>query len=177
MRRFKLDSIASTIVVEARSSVGPIAWEGRFPTGEFEVAVEDGQIVKPDDAIGQLDFDLRYLTSGNIVQDAELQRRMDVRRHPTAHVELVTATAAADGIFELSGTLSLHGRTRDLQGRVEVSFEGMDRLLVRGTQQIDIRDFGIPVPNLLMLQIYPDVNVSMVLVGSTAPLPATKDAG
>lgn len=172
MQRFKVDSIASTIVVEANSSVGSIAWEGRFPTGEFEVPLDGSTIVDPEAAIGQLDFDLRYLTSGNIVQDAELQRRMDVRRHPTAHVELRSARAISDHKFELTGMLSLHGRSNPLQGPVEAGFEDQDRLVVRGTQGIDIREFGIPVPNLLMLQIFPEVTVSMVLVGSPAPVAA-----
>jgi hypothetical protein len=35
------------------------------------------------------------------------------------------------------------------------------RLVVRGEQVVDIRDFGIASPTVLMLRIYPDVVVGL----------------
>jgi hypothetical protein len=35
------------------------------------------------------------------------------------------------------------------------------RLVVRGEQVVDIRDFGVASPTVLMLRIYPDVEVGL----------------
>ena len=52
--------------------------------------------------------------------------------------------------------------SRRLQGTVEIA-SGLDdgRLVVTGDQALDIRDFDIASPTVLMLRIYPDVRVRL----------------
>ncbi len=101
------------------------------------------------------------LRSGNGLYDAELLRRIDARRFPTATVEL--RGCAASGLasrYHLEGALTFHGVTRPVHGAVDVRVVA-DHLVITGEQSFDIRDFAIPSPTVLMLRIYPDVRVRL----------------
>jgi polyisoprenoid-binding protein YceI len=65
--------------------------------------------------------------------------------------------------YQLQGDLTFHGVTRLLTGTVEVAFPATDVALVYGEKVIDIRDFDVPSPAVLMLKILPDVRVRMSL--------------
>ena len=53
--------------------------------------------------------------------------------------------------------------TRLLTGTVEIAFPATGVALVYGEKVIDIRDFDVPSPAVLMLKILPDVRVRMSL--------------
>lgn len=166
MLRYRIDPDRSTVVVEARSSVGPIAWEGVGPSGEFAVAGIDGEIHPGSDPGGWMELRLDQLTSGNRLYDAELLRRVDASQHPVARVELQDVTTGdTDGWYHATGELRFHGVTRRISGDIEVEVREDHTVLVTGDQQIDIRDFGLPAPTMLMLKVYPDVHVHMVVQG------------
>ena len=166
MRRLRVNPDSSTIVVEARSNVGPIAWEAVGPTGEFAVALSDGGAATDPSPQGWLELRLDTLTSGNRAYDAELQRRLDTRRHPAARVELREVRRAGNSHrFHVVAQLGLHGVEREVDGEIEVEVREDESVLVTGQQQIDIRDFGLPAPSTLMLKVYPDVRVHLVVQG------------
>jgi polyisoprenoid-binding protein YceI len=94
--------------------------------------------------------------------DAELLRRIDARRFPTAKVELRECTASGLGSrYGLKGDLTFHGVTRPAEGTVSVEALSDHRILITGEQVFDIRDFAVPSPTMLMLRIYPDVRVRL----------------
>ena len=43
------------------------------------------------------------------------------------------------------------------------------KLVIRGEQVVDIRDFGIASPTVLMLRIYPDVVVGLQIEAELEP--------
>jgi hypothetical protein len=51
--------------------------------------------------------------------------------------------------------------TRTLQGPVVASIPGPGRLTVSGDQVLDIRDFAVSSPTVLMFRIYPQVVVKL----------------
>ena len=166
MRRLRVNPGSSTIVVEARSNVGPIAWEAVGPTGEFAVALSGGSPTTDPPPWGWLELRLDSLTSDNRAYDAELQRRLDTRRHPVARVELREVRRTGNAYrFRVTALLGLHGVEREVDGELEVEVREDDTVLVTGQQQIDIRDFGLPAPSTLMLKVYPDVRVHLVVEG------------
>jgi hypothetical protein len=166
VRRLRVNPGRSTIVVEARSNVGPIAWEAVGPTGEFSVALSEGRPVTEPPPQGWLELRLDALTSGNRAYDAELQRRLDTRRHPVARVELREARRAGnDHRVHVVALLRLHGVERDVDGEIDLEVRDDETMQVTGQQQIDIRDFGLPAPSTLMLKVYPDVRVHLVVEG------------
>ena len=111
---------------------------------------------------GSLEIKMSELRSGNDLYDAELLRRIDARRFPTASVELQECEASGPGSrYGLKGELTFHGVTRPAQGTVNVEAVSDSRLVITGEQVFDIRDFAIPSPTVLMFRIYPDVRVRL----------------
>jgi len=156
---FVIDPGRSTVIIEARSSVGPIAWEVTSPVGAFTLA-QDG--LDPTGAAGHLELELARMSSGNRVYDAELLRRVDAHRFPRARLELSSATTAEDGLIQAVGTVEFHGVRRPLNGTLRLERAG-GGLLVTGQHVVDIRDFELPPPTMLMLKIYPDVHVHLIV--------------
>ena len=109
-----------------------------------------------------LEIDVEQLRSGNSLYDAELLRRIDARRHPTVTLDLRGCTAlGSTGRYQLQGEVTFHGVSRPLDGTVSVAMPCEHTLVVRGEQVVDIRDFGVVSPTVLMLRIYPDVVVGL----------------
>jgi hypothetical protein len=171
VRHLEIDGERSTVIVEARSSVGPIAWEGVGPRGRVALADDGARVVTAPRPSGWLELPLDALRSGNRVYDAELLRRVDARRHPVARIDLEDAVVAdAPGRYHATGRLAFHGTTLPVSGELEVDLRPDGTLHVTGSQQVDIRDFGLPAPTLLMLKVYPDVRVHLVV--EAAPVDA-----
>ncbi len=153
----------STVIIAARSSAGPINWQATEPKGEIICEVVDGAIDLSQAPTGRLQVQVDRLTSGNSLYDAELLRRIDARRFPFTTVTLErTAEVGTDGRFEVVGSMELHGVTRPVDGVIAAELDG-ERLVVTGEKVVDIRDFDIPAPHMLLLNIYPTVRVHLVL--------------
>ena len=153
------------MTIDARSNVGPIRWVASGLSGGFEViegGTESPEPVKAEWA--DLEVSVGGLTSGNQLYDAELMRRIDARVHPTARITLRHADpVGVENRYQLDGDLTFHGVTRRLSGMVVIAFPNTEVALVYGEKIIDIRDFDIRSPAVLMLKILPDVRVRMSL--------------
>jgi PadR family transcriptional regulator PadR len=161
-RRFRLDPDRSVVLIEVRSTVGPLSFGAVGVTGLVEAAVQNGSLHMEAPPTGRLEIDVSGLSSGNQLYDAELLRRIDARRFPRAWVELRECSAGGAGSrYALKGELTFHGVTRPAQGTVHVDAVSDNRLVITGEQVFDIRDFAIPSPTVLMLRIYPDVRVRL----------------
>ena len=160
-RRYTLAPDRSVVLVDVRSTVGPISFGAVGITGYVDAIVSGGEIDTTTPS-AHLEIAVEGLRSGNSVYDAELLRRIDARRHPTATLELDACTAGAQpGHYSLTGNLEFHGVVRPAHGTVTVEVVDGSRLVVTGEQAFDIRDFDVPSPTVLMLRIYPDVRVHL----------------
>ena len=160
--RYRLVADRSVVLIEVRSTVGPLQFGTVGVSGWIDGAVRGGGPHPKVPASARLRIDVSGLRSGNEVYDAELLRRIDARRFPTATVEAHECCAVGPGgLYRLHGTLTFHGTTRPMQGTVTVDAADGDRVVVTGEQALDIRDFAIPSPTMLMLRIYPDVRVHL----------------
>jgi hypothetical protein len=150
------------VLIEVRSTVGPLSFGAIGITGSVRAAVVDGALCTDPPPTGTVEIDVSGLSSGNSLYDAELLRRIEARRFPTATVELRNCAPSAPGTrYRLEGELTFHGVTRPAQGTVNLEVLPDGRLTVTGEQVFDIRDFAIPSPTVLMLRIYPDVRVRL----------------
>lgn len=154
----------SAVLIRARSTVGPIEFGTTGVSGTVRVSLQQSRIVATDAITARLEVQVGTLTSGNKLYDAELLRRVDARMYPIAVVDLDGASPlGSDDRFEVQGRLTFHGVTRELTGVVSVSTPSPNKLTVSGDDVIDIRDFEITSPTVLMLKIYPDVRVYLQL--------------
>jgi hypothetical protein len=155
----------SLVAVYARSNVGAIRWEGTNLRGGFKADVTNSALDLTSQPTGHLEFGLEDLTSGNAVYDAELMRRLDARQYPVtvAELEFLDSLGQANR-YQVRGSLTLHGVVRTITGILAVQFDDEKTVQVFGEKVVDIRDFNIPSPSMLMLKIYPDVKVRLKLV-------------
>jgi polyisoprenoid-binding protein YceI len=150
--------------VRARSTIGRIDFATMAISGYLEAQPVEGEFQTEPRPHSELDLDLRLLTSGNPVYDAELARRMDLDEYPLATMVLADIKRlSASGRYSVHGDLTLHGVTRTLDGVVAVAFSEEGTCSVSGEQVFDIRDFQIETPSLLMLRIFPDVRVTLTV--------------
>ncbi len=162
MGRFVLDPERSAVLIDARSTVGPICFGTTGIHGSLYAAMGDAGVSTEIPPTGWLTIDMTRLSSGNKLYDAELHRRINSRRFPSAKVELKDCTPSAPGWrYRLRGELTFHGITRRTEGTVRIESASEDRIVISGEQAFDIRDFALPSPTMLMLRIFPDVRVRL----------------
>lgn len=170
MKRFEVVPRRSTVLIGARSTMGPITFESRNVTGTIDAVMLDGAICADPYPRATLRVDLTELRSGNELYDAELRRRIDTRRFPTCILDLHHTERLGGRRYALAGDLTFHDTTRPLEGSAEVDLIEENRLTVIGDKTIDIRDFDVPAPSILMLKIYPEVRVQ-IFIEATAEDP------
>jgi DNA-binding PadR family transcriptional regulator len=162
VERFTVVPERSVVLIEARSTVGPITFGAIGVTGTIEVKVCDGVVCADHPPVAHLEVEVDKLRSGNGLYDAELLRRIDARRYPIVTLDLEDCVPVGVAKrYRLSGDVTFHGARRRLHGTVTVAQASEHKLVVRGTQVFDIRDFDIALPTVLMLRIYPDVSVQL----------------
>jgi DNA-binding PadR family transcriptional regulator/polyisoprenoid-binding protein YceI len=161
-RTFRLVPARSVVLIEVRSSVGPISFGAIGLEGAIEADVGNSVVRPGSQPAAHVEIAVNGLRSGNSLYDAELMRRIDARHFPTATIDLTeTVTVGKANRYRLSGKMSFHGVTRAVEGAVTVNVVDDELLVVTGEQAFDIRDFDVPSPTVLMLRIYPDVRVRL----------------
>ena len=167
MTSYRIDPDASDVLIHARSTVHPIEGRATAIGGTLDVDIADGQVTALRSA--RIEVPVRSLRSGNPLEDAELQRRVEARLFPTIAGEVHSATALGDGRFHVEGQLTFHGVTEVVAGEVRITADG-DRVRVEGEQVFDVRRFGIKPPRILLLRVEPDVRVEIAVAAEPLPL-------
>ena len=161
-RRFRLNPERSAVLIDVRSTVGPLSFGTLGVSGTVHAAVVGGALRTDEPPSGRITIDVSCLNSGNQLYDAELLRRIDARRFPTASVDLRECAPTGPGTrYRLAGELTFHGVTRMAEGTVSIDALSDRHLVIAGEQVFDIRDFALSSPTVLMLRIFPDVRVSL----------------
>ena len=158
---FRLVPERSVLMVDVRSTAGPISFGAKGLTGFIEADVVGDAVLSDPQPTAHIDIAVSGLRSGNSVYDAELLRRIHMRRFPVVGLDLRESVASpGTGRYRLAGELTFHGVTRPVDGSVRIEVEP-GRLIVSGEQAFDVRDFGLTCPSMLMLRFYPDVRVRL----------------
>lgn len=159
--RFGLDPERSTLTIHATSSIHPIE-TATTVTGWIELDVSaDGTPAADQAPAAEIELALGEMRSGNPLVDREAERRLDVRRHPTVHGVLTQLGAPdADGRRMGAGDLTFHGVTRRITG--ELSITTVDGgLHLTGHTELDVTDFGVQPPSLLVVKVHREVRVEL----------------
>ncbi len=102
-----------------------------------------------------------HLSSGNRVEDRELQRRIDARRYPKIEGTLdKIAPSREGGSYLVGGDIDFRGVSRATTRDV-MSISNVDEQTIRlaGKSNFDIRDYGMEPPRILMLKVEPEVDI------------------
>lgn len=162
VQRYEVVPDRSAVLIEARSTVGPITFGAVGLTGTIEAEMRGGVIWPESATRARLEVPVTGLCSGNGLYDAELLRRIEARRYPVARLELADCIVVGTaGRYRVTGLLDFHGVVRTLEGGLTVDPRPDGTIIVTGGHAFDIRDFDIASPTVLMLRIYPDVSVKL----------------
>lgn len=162
MQRFEFDTVGSLMSFEARSTLHPIHAETAGLTGWFDGDLDGGASTI---RAAQLEIPLAPLSSGNAVYDAQLRRRLDLRRHPTLRAELSEwAPNGEDGTYRVRGDVTFRGVTRTEEGGMALLIEDDRTVILEGTRVFDIREYGMNPPHLLSLRVYPEVTIRVAII-------------
>ena len=113
MARFRIVPDKSAVLIEASSSLHPIHTRTVGLEGFLDVDVHDGVIDTSADPKAELSLRVEQLSSGNRLEDRELQRRIYGRRHPTIDGRLDHMSKVnGSGRYRVAGDLTFHGVTR-----------------------------------------------------------------
>jgi polyisoprenoid-binding protein YceI len=166
LARYRIVPERSTVWIDAQSSLHPIHTETSGLEGVLDLDVQGGGRLNPTvEPTATLSLPVEQLRSGNPLEDRELKRRIDARRHPTIDGVLSSMTAnGEDGRYMVSGDITFKGVTRAYED--EMSLEQVDDSTIKlsGGSTFDIRDFGMEPPKILMLRVHPDVSVRVEII-------------
>jgi polyisoprenoid-binding protein YceI len=140
--------------------VHAISIRSEEPAGD--VSLESGR--------GTLVIPVGSLRTGQLLQDLELRRQLQARRHPTIDAVLHTLARNDDGTYSASGDITFMGVTASADGMVTIT-EVDDGLTIAGEAVIDVTAFEFTPPNVLGLKVDPHVTVRIDLHATPAPAP------
>jgi len=166
MARYRVVPEKSRLWAEARSSLHPINVETSGLTGAIEAEVTDGQVLLG--APFRVEIDAERLRSGNALVDGELQRRLETRKFPAVAGAVREVVRRDGGLWLLRGELTLHGVGRLTDADVTARVVDDRTIEIEGEKVIDMQDYGLTPPKLLIFRVYPEVKVRARLVAESA---------
>ncbi|HUE06093.1 MAG TPA: YceI family protein [Acidimicrobiales bacterium] len=161
MTRYAIVPDRSTVWIEARSNVHPIQSTTSGLEGFVELALgPTGSVDLADAPVGRLSLNVERLKSGNRLEDREMQKRVDARRHPRIEGVLDSVVGdGKDGRYRVSGDVTFRGVSRHHEDLMDISKVDDRTIRLAGSSRFDIRDFGMEPPKVLMLKVEPVVDV------------------
>ncbi len=162
-------SPGSSLTVEARSTLHAVRANATGLTGYVIAGWNpDGSLATAPAAVMHVEFSLDQVRSGNAIQDREMLKMTDAARFPKAAADLRSIELIAPpNRYKASGEITLVGRARTYGGEFAIANAG-DSVTVDGELSIDIRDFGLRPPNLLILKVDPILRIRLRLVARKA---------
>ncbi len=162
MTRYHVVPAESPVTITAHSTGHDSHATATGLTGTLEVQLDDADkpvLSAPYSA--HLTLPVESIRSHSHIQDREMKRRLDTHRHPNIQVDVSEATELdATGRYHATAQVTVHGQTKPISGDVTLTVAG-SRLVLEGKQVIDMRDFGIEPPRLIILKVQPQVTVQV----------------
>jgi polyisoprenoid-binding protein YceI len=167
--RYRIVPERSRVWIDARSNVHPIhsSTDGLEGFVELELAAEGGVdlAMKPE---AQLSVRVSRLSSGNRMEDREMQKRIDAQRYPTIEGVMDQMEPSGDDrSYRVSGDITFRGVARHFQDDMTVDSIDGQTIQLAGKSRFDIRDFGMAPPRVLMLRMEPEVDVRVEILAVT----------
>ncbi|HEV3274640.1 MAG TPA: YceI family protein [Candidatus Dormibacteraeota bacterium] len=165
MPRFVVDTAQSTVQVGLRVNLHPSHINANALAGFIECEIDDQGKPRLDQPYrAELTLPVDAIKSGNGIQDREMRRRFDISRYPEI-TAVVTHGEALDGEgrYRATAQLTMHGVTKDITGDLTLGVSGTT-MTVDGQQVMNVKDFGIDPPRLIILKVEPDVDLQVHIV-------------
>lgn len=164
MPRFRVNTAESTVNVGLRINLHPSHIRANALSGFIECEVdEQGQPRLDQPYNAELTLPVDAIKSGNSIQDREMRRRFDVAHHPAITAKVNHGEALGGGRYRATAQLTMHGQTREITGEIQLTVSGTT-MTIDGQQVINVKDFGIDPPRLIILKVEPEVDLQVHIV-------------
>lgn len=166
MARYRIVPERSHVWIDARSNLHPIHSTTDGLEGFVELQLgPDGGIDPTAEPVGKLSLPVSKLSSGNRMEDRELQKRIDARRFPSIQGVLGRIQGdGTDGNYQVSGEVTFRGVAKPHQDHMTIHAVDEQTIELEGQSRFDIREFGMEPPRMLMLKVEPEVDVRVGIV-------------
>lgn len=164
MTRYLVDPDRSELQAEAHSNVHPIEIRTHGFEGTIEAEAKGSELDLSRQPSARLEIDADLMKSGIELYDNEIARMIEVRKYSRIRGELLRTADAGSGRYRLRCKLSFHGVNRELDTEVRVRFPDANTIEIEGEQDIDMRDYNLKPPKILMLEVKPDVRLRAKIV-------------
>jgi polyisoprenoid-binding protein YceI len=163
--RFQVNTAQSTVQVGLRVNLHPSHINANALSGYIECEVdEQGKPRLDQPYTAELTLPVDAIKSGNGLQDREMRRRFNVSKYPTITATVTHGEAlAGEGKYRAAAQLNMHGIRREISGDVQLSVDGTT-MTIDGQQVINVKDFGIDPPRLIILKVEPEVDLQVHIV-------------
>jgi YceI-like domain len=164
--RYRIVPERSHVWIDAQSNVHPIhsSTDGLEGFVEMEMA-PGGGVDLAAGPTGQLSLSVGLLSSGNRLEDREMQKRIDAKRFPTIDGSLNKMERSGDdGNYKVRGDITFRGVAHSYEDAMTVHAIDDQTIELAGKSRFDIRDFGMEPPRVLMLRVEPEVDVRVEIV-------------
>jgi polyisoprenoid-binding protein YceI len=167
--KYVISPARSHVWIDARSNVHPIHSDTDGVEGYVELDLgPEGEVNLSPAPAGRISLSVDRLSSGNRLEDREMQKRIEARRYPT--IEGVLGQVARNGSatnYRVSGEITFRGVTHEHEDLMTIT--GVDEKTIRleGSSRFDIREFGMDPPRVLMLKVEPEVDVRVEIIAVT----------
>lgn len=165
MAQFRVNTSKSSVKVGLRVNLHPSHIDANALSGVIECEVDDQGRPRLDQPYtAELSLPVDAIKSGNGIQDREMRRRFDVGRYPTITARVTHGEALeGEGRYRAAAQLSMHGQTREISGEIQLHVDGTT-MSIDGQQVINVKDFGIDPPRLIILKVEPEVDLLVHIV-------------
>jgi polyisoprenoid-binding protein YceI len=108
---------------------------------------------------------LSTIDTGMGLRDEHTKKALEVDKYPTAEIKVARSAikfpaAGSESSGDAKGTLKIHGQTKDVTFHYSAKLDG-DTLGVKGSANINMKDFGIETPSYLGVSVKPDMSISV----------------
>ena len=164
--QFRLEAAESRIWFDADARLHSFRGETQQLTGRFTLQ----RTSPPQVADARVTIEAASLDTGHPERNADMRRDfLEVERFPIIEFrvdELLTpqpVTSLVSWDLVLQGKLTVHGITRDVKVPTTVS-HAAERVTARGQIHLDMRDYRIRVPRVLLIPMKSEVLVGFEVV-------------
>jgi polyisoprenoid-binding protein YceI len=159
--RYTIAPERSHVWIDARSNLHPIHSSTDGLEGYVDLALSpEGSVDLSAPTTGQLSLSVDRLSSGNRIEDRELQKRINARRFPTIEGVLSEIKPSDEnGSYRVSGDVTFRGVSCRHEDLMTIRSVDAQTIALGGASHFDIREFGMEPPRMLMLKVEPEVDI------------------
>ncbi len=162
MPHYKVDSAQTKMFVQARSNIHDTTTTFPAISGNVEVDPADLAGAKASFTVSMKEFD-----AGDWLKNRKMKSELAPDKYPSASFELTglrDINQSDDGAFAAIAQGVLRYRNKELQAEItgQGTIDGTT-IAATGTFDIDLRDFAMKPPRILMFKMEPELSIEVTL--------------